>query len=276
MKRIAYLSLGALCLALGGCAKVALRPYSELPKPLVVPAPAKVGVVVTPETASYTHKETRASVDYEAQLGESHKELVEQIFRAEFTDARMFDSVDAARLEPGLLAIFEPRIEQFSFASARETGGVYCAVTIRYQISIYAPNGEPVDTLTLTGYGSGPAASIGNGAMELEMAAYAAMRDAAAKFLTQFPNLDVAKPLLASQALQPKVQPLPGSPEAVAAAADLTIEAVPINDTPVAATTTTSSPAPSSPAPAPESQVPAPAPTPEPTQMTGQYPATSP
>ena len=32
----------------------------------------------------------------------------------------MFDSVDAARLEPGLLAIFEPRIEQFSFASARE------------------------------------------------------------------------------------------------------------------------------------------------------------
>ena len=36
----------------------------------------------------------------------------------------MFDSVDAARLEPGLLAIFEPRIEQFSFASAKETGGI--------------------------------------------------------------------------------------------------------------------------------------------------------
>ena len=65
---------------------------------------------------------------------------------------------------------------------------------------------------------------------------YAAMRDAAAKFLTQFPGLDVAKPLLASQALTPKVQPVPGSPEAVAAAADMTIEAVPINDSPVAAT----------------------------------------
>ena len=278
MKRIAYLSLGALCLALGGCAKVALRPYSELPKPLVVPAPAKVGVVVTPETASYTHKETRASVDYEAQLGESHKVLVEQIFRAEFTEAKMFDSVDAARLEPGLMAIFEPRIEQFSFASARETGGIYCAVTIRYQIAIFAPNGEPVDTLTLTGYGSGPAPKIGNGAMELAIAAYAAMRDAAAKFLTQFPNLDVAKPLLASQALQPKLQPLPGSPEAVAAAADLTIEAVPINDTPVASTTT-SSPASSSPVP-PVPPVPAPeSPPPEspaPSQMTGQYPATTP
>jgi hypothetical protein len=271
--KYAYLTFGALCLVLAGCAKVALRPYSELPKPLVVPAPSKVAVVVTPETRAYVHKESRASVDYEAQLGESHLELVEQIFSAGFTEAKVFDSVDAARLEPGVMAIFEPRIEQFSFASARETGGIYCAVTIRYQIAIYAPNGEPVDTLTLTGYGSGPAPKIGNGAMELAIAAYAAMRDAAAKFLTQFPNLDVAKPLLAAQALQPRLQPDPGSPEAVAAAADLVIEAVPINDTPVAASTT-SSPAPSSPVPPPAS--PEPAPAPPPSQMTGQYPATSP
>jgi hypothetical protein len=169
----------------------------------------------------------------------------------------MFDSVDTARLEPGLMAIFEPRIEQFSFASARETGGVYCAVTIRYQIHIFAPNGEPVDTLTLTGYGSGPAPKIGNGEEELAIAAFAAMRDAAAKFLTQFTGLDVAKPLLASQALQPKAQPIPGSPEANAAAAEMSIEAVPINDAPVAQTASTSSQAPASaPAPAPPASPP--------------------
>ena len=142
----------------------------------------------------------------------------------------MFDTVDAARLEPGLMAIFEPRIEQFSFANSRETGGVYTAVTIRYQILIYAPNGELVETLTLTGYGSGPAPKIGNGEEELGIAAFAAMRDAAAKFLTQFPGLEVAKPLLASQALVPEGDAVPGSPEAAAAVADMTIEAVPIND----------------------------------------------
>ncbi len=244
--------VAGLVLVLGGCAQVAIRPEGDLPKPLILPTPAKVGVVVTPETASYVHKESRASVDYEAQLGEAHKLLVQQIFEAEFTDARLFDSVDAARLEPGLLAIFEPRIEQFSFASARETGGVYCAVTIRYQIAIYAPNGEAVDTLTLTGYGSGPAPKIGNGEEELAIAAFAAMRDAAAKFLTQFAGLDIAKPLLASQALQPRIQPIPGTPEADAAAADMSIETVPINDVPVAQTASTSSQAPaSSPAPAP-------------------------
>jgi len=281
MNRVSQLVLGhaavvtLLALTLGGCAKVAVRPEGDLPKALIVATPAKVGVVVTPETGNYTHKESRASVDYEAQLGPSHKHLVEEIFKAEFTDARMFESVDAARLEPGLLAIFEPRIEQFSFANAKETGGVYCAVTIRYQILIYAPNGQMVDTLTLTGYGSGPAPKIGNGEEELGIAAFAAMRDAAAKFLTQFQGLDVAKPLLVSQPLVPKLVPVPGSPEAVAAVAEMTIEAVPINDPPVTAAT---SPQPATSSPAPVSPTPSPAPSPPeasppPSQMVPPQPA---
>jgi len=271
LRRIPQLCLpfAALALMLGGCVSVAVRPEGDLPKPLIVPTPAKVGVVVTNEAGNYVHKESRASVNYEAQLGPSHKHIVEQIFEAAFADAKIFGTVDAARLEPGLMAIFEPRIEQFSFASSRETGGVYTAVTIRYQILIYAPNGELIESLTLTGYGSGPAPKIGNGEEELGIAAFAAMRDAAAKFLTQFPALDVAKPLLASQALQPKVMPLPGSPEAAAAVADMTIEAVPINDSAVVATV----PPPSAPPAAPPSSEPAPSP--PPSQMTSPNPATS-
>jgi hypothetical protein len=254
-----------------GCAKVAIRPEGDLPRALIVSTPAKVGVVVTPETLNYIHKESRASVDYEAHLGPAHKHLVEEIFGAEFKESKVFDSVDAARKEPGLLAIFEPRIEQYSFANAKETGGVYCAVTIRYQILIYAPNGEMVDTLSLTGYGSGPAPKIGNGEEELAIASFAAMRDAAAKFLTQFPGLDVAKPLLVSQALTPKVQPIPGSDAAVTQEAAVTIDAVPINDSPVVQTVSAPdpvSPPASAPAPAPEVS-------PPPSQMTSRYPATT-
>jgi hypothetical protein len=261
-------------LLLGGCSAVAVRPEGELPKPLIVPTPAKVAVVVTPEVGNYTHKESRASVDYEAQLGPSHRQLVEEIFRAEFREAKFFDNLDAARQEPGLHAIFEPRIEQFSFANARETGGVYCAVTIRYQIHIYAPDGQQVDTLTLTGYGSGPAPRIGNGEEELAIAAYAAMRDAAAKFLVQFPTLEVAKPLLASQALTPKSAPVAGSAEAVAAAAaGVAIEMVPINDAPVAQTGPAKPPA--TPASSPPPAAPeAPLGSPPSSQVTTPHPAT--
>jgi hypothetical protein len=272
MRRLSPIFAYAALILTTGCATVAVRPEGDLPKPLVVPTPAKVAMVITPETNNYIHKESRASVDYEAQLGASHKHIFEEIFKAEFTEAKVFDSVDKARNEPGVLAIFEPRIEQFSFANAKETGGVYCAVTIRYQILIYAPTGELVDTLSLTGYGSGPAPKIGNGEEELGIASYAAMRDAAAKFLTQFPGLEVAKPLLVSQALTPKVQPLPGSAEAVAAEADVTIEAVPINDTPVAATA--SAPLPSGPLPSGSAPA-APEVSPPPSQMTSRFPATS-
>jgi hypothetical protein len=234
MKRFALLALPML---LSGCAAVAVHPEGDLPKPLVVATPAKVALVITNEAENFVHKESRANVNYEAQLGPAHKQVFEQVFRAEFRDSKVFPDLDSARKEPGLHAIFEPRIEQFSFANAKETGGAYCAVTIRYQIYIYAPDGQQVDLLTLTGYGSGPPPRIGNGEEELAQASYAAMRDAAAKFLTQFPGLDVAKPLLASQALTPKIAPEPGSPEAQAAAEAISIEALPINETPVVANT---------------------------------------
>jgi hypothetical protein len=269
---------------LGGCQAVAVQPQGDLPKPLIESVPAKVAVVITPEAANFVHKETRASVDYEALLGPAHKHIMQEIFAAEFRDAKFFEDLDSARKEPGLLAIFEPRIEQYSFANAKETGGAYCAVTIRYQIYIYSPDGQQVDMLTLTGYGSGPAASIGNGQDELSIASYSAMRDAAAKFLTQFQGLDVAKPLLASQALAPKQEPLPGSPEAEAAAAELTIEALPINETPVVARNAprpvsvptppeASPPAPEQKAPETETPMPAPPATPPPSQMTAARPA---
>lgn len=266
------LLLGAL--ALGGCAAVAVLPEGDLPRPLIVATPAKVAVVITNEAANYVHKESRASVDYVAQLGPSHKKMIEEIFRAEFREAKFFDNVDAARLEPGIQAIFEPRIEQYSFANAKETGGVYCAVTIRYQIFIYAPDGQQVDMLTLTGYGSGPAPRIGNGEEELAVASYAAMRDAAAKFLTQFQGLDVAKPLLASQPLVPKAVPAPGSTEAAAVEAALVIEMVPINDPPVAATSPATPASSADPAAIPPAS-PVPPPSNPPSQMTTALPAAS-
>jgi hypothetical protein len=139
---------------------------------------------------------------------------------------------------------------------------VYCAVTIRYQILIYAPSGELVDTLTLTGYGSGPAPKIGNGEEELAIAGYAAMRDAAAKFLTQFQGLEVAKPLLASQALQPKAAPVPGEP----AVEQVTIEMVPINDPPVVQAQTPAASSSLPPASLPPASPPASAPPASPSQ----------
>ena len=60
-------------------------------------------------------------------------------------------------------------------------------MTIRYRINLYTPTGEKADSLTLTGYGNALAKGMSSG-KPLVVASLAAMRDAAAKFLVQFPD----------------------------------------------------------------------------------------
>ncbi|HXR52751.1 MAG TPA: hypothetical protein VN762_11480, partial [Steroidobacteraceae bacterium] len=94
-----------------------------------------------------------------------------------------------------------PRIEQYSFATADETSGSYWAVTIRYRIAVYSPQGEPADSLTLTGYGS--VADAGGAGTALGNATSAAMRDAAAKILVQMPKQPLTARMAAGEVLRP-------------------------------------------------------------------------
>lgn len=184
---------------LAACGGVQIKPEPDLPNALVTPVPARVGVVVPGDMRNYSHKETRWGIGWQADLGAGHTRWAEELFDTAFRDAQLFTSLDEARAASGLQAIFEPRIEQFSFTTARETGRHY-AVTIRYRIVLYAPDGAQVDAFTLTGYGN----SLGGGASStrpLDEATRAAMRDAAAKFLVQFPEQPVAKQIASGERL---------------------------------------------------------------------------
>jgi hypothetical protein len=187
-------------LLLAGCGGVQVRPDPDLPKPLLRPIPANVGLVLGTELSGYRHEETRQGDDWTVELGPGHIEEFEAIFRASFADLQVFPSLDAARAASGLQAIFQPGIEQYSFTTARDTSGGYWAVTIRYRIAVLTPAGEPADALTLTGYGS--ARDKGGSSKSLEGATLAAMRDAAAKFLVQLPRQPLAAQLRAGQLVQ--------------------------------------------------------------------------
>jgi hypothetical protein len=217
-------ALAGVALLLGACGGVKIAPEPVLPKPLVPALPARVGVVIPADMRSYAQNETRSGVDWNIALGAGHVKLAREVFGAAFRDIQVFDDVEAARRGAGLQAIFEPRIEQYSFATARETGGDYFAVTIRYRINLMAPDGGKVDVFTLTGYGNSGNGSTGSSA-PLEAASRAAMRDAAAKFLTQFPETPVAKRLAAGDVLVADAST--ATPPLVAAQM---IEAVPIRE----------------------------------------------
>ena len=194
------LALAVPLLLLAGCGGVKIAPEPVLPKALIQPVTARVGYVLPSDQKDYAHNETRSGVPWSVSLGEGQRKLAREVFKAAFLSAEEFQDIDAARRAEGLQGIFEARIEQYSFATARETGGEYVAVTIRYRILLRTPAGEPVDAYTLTGYGNSLAGGMSS-SEPLAAATRAAMRDAAAKFLTQFPEQPIAKELASGRPL---------------------------------------------------------------------------
>jgi hypothetical protein len=203
-------------LALAACGGVQVRPDPQLPVPLLEPMAARVAVVLDEELRTYRHEETRGGTSWKVELGPGHEQFFREVFGYSFASPQVFESGAAARSAGNVQGIFRPRIEQFSFATDDETGGQYWAVTIRYSIAITSAEGEPVDTLSLTGYGS---ARGGRAANAMTRATRSAMRDAAAKFLVQMPAQPLAKKLVSGQPLTPD--------DAEQAAADI-VETVPI------------------------------------------------
>lgn len=220
-RRLTIIFCAALVLA--ACGGVQIAPQLQLPKALIDVLPAKVGLVLPAEQRNFTHTETRGGVAWTIMLGGGQQQFSRRVLESTFREVNEFADLESARLIADLQAVFEPKIEQFSFATAQETGGEYVAVTIRYRIDVYAPNGERYDSLTLTGYGTEPADGLGS-ASAMEEASKSAMRDAAARFLTQFPSTEVARVLGGGKRLEVTAE----DAMRALAASGLRIEAVPI------------------------------------------------
>lgn len=188
-------------LSLAGCGGAKISPMPVLPRALVDKVPVHVGVVITAEQRNYVHSETRSGATWTVALGEGQRKLALDVLRATFNEVSEFANVDSARNASGVQALFEPITEQYSFATAQETGGGYVAVTIRYRINVLAPNGERYDSLTLTGYGTAMAEGLSS-SEPINVATQVAMRDAAARFLTQFPATQVATELAGGKRLE--------------------------------------------------------------------------
>jgi hypothetical protein len=200
---------------------VSIKPEAHLPKPLIVPMPAAVGLIIPSDTRKFVDVETRFGIDWKVDLGPGEVRLMRDTFSDLFQHVEEFKNLESARAGKDLKALFETRVDQYSFVTARETGGRYYAVTIRYRINLYTPQGDKVDSYTLTGYGNSLAMGM-SGSRPLTQATVSAMRDVAAKFLVQFPEQPAGQQLARNEAI---VADKPGT-EAAAAS----IEAVPIDE----------------------------------------------
>jgi hypothetical protein len=201
--RLGRAACAALVLAAAaGCGDIKVQAEPKLPPALVSQLPLTVGVYYGNNFRTYKHREERWGSGYEVDLGPGHVHFAEQLFRIEFTGTVPVESLDAVPQNAHLAAVVEPRIERYSFLTARDTGGQYFAVTIDYRLNLFNTKGERIDSFTFVGYGSAPSKGMSS-TSPLEEATQSAMRDAAAKFLVQFPAQGTVKKLLAGEPVAP-------------------------------------------------------------------------
>ena len=207
--------LGALALvALAGCGPVRLVANTNIPTPLVVKIPIAVALFIPKEFSTYVHNEERWSTDWHVELGKAQTDGITRLMNAMFERVVAVDSVGAGQshADGGVKAILEPSVEEFAFVTPRDAGSPFFAVSIKYRVNIYLPNGKLADSWGFTGYGTAPAEGLSS-APPLQTATALAMRDAGAKLAVEFREQATVRGLLPEGATADTlVKPVPESP----------------------------------------------------------------
>jgi hypothetical protein len=229
--RAPLLLLGALALVvLAGCGPVKLVANTNIPTPLVVKIPIAVALFVPKEFSTYVHNEERWSTDWHVELGKAQTDGITRLMNAMFERVITVDSVGAgqAQTESGIRAILEPSVEEFAFVTPRDAGSPFFAVSIKYRVNVYLPNGKLADSWGFTGYGTAPAEGLSS-APPLQTATALAMRDAGAKLAVEFREQAIVRGLLPEGATADTlVKPVPDPS---------TLTGAPANTPPLAAPT---------------------------------------
>jgi hypothetical protein len=199
--RLALATLFAAGVALGGCGGVKVRATSAVPVPLVDELPLKAGIYYSPEFRDYVAREERWGTKWEITLGPAHVVQIDRLAKAMFLSVTSVADV-AKPPEPPLDVIIEPRFEEYSFVTPRDAGAELFAVTIKYRVNVYDGAAHLVDSLVFTGYGNASAGGLSS-TTPLAVATQKAMRDAGAKFATEFPDQPVVQKLARHETVAP-------------------------------------------------------------------------
>lgn len=190
--------LGAFALvALAGCGPVKLIANTNIPAPLVVKMPIAVALFIPKEFSTYVHNEERWSTDWHVELGRAQSDGITRLMNSMFERVIAVESVGAGQSHAGsgVRAILEPSIEEFAFVTPRDAGSPFFAVSIKYRVNIYLPDGKLADSWGFTGYGTAPAEGLSS-APPLQTATALAMRDAGAKLAVEFREQATVRGLL--------------------------------------------------------------------------------
>lgn len=184
----------ASMLVVAGCGPVKLVATTNIPTPLVVKIPVSVAVFVPKEFSGFVHDEERSGTDWHVELGRAQTDGLMRLLNAMFQHVVVVDSLNVGP-QGDVRAILEPSVEEYAFVTPRDAGSPFFAVSIKYRINVYTPDGKLADSWGFTGYGTAPSQGISSDA-PLTQATALALRDAGAKLAVEFREQAIVRGLL--------------------------------------------------------------------------------
>ena len=188
----------------------------SVPRPLVEPLDARIGVYYEPPLTNYVHRESVDGNEYTIDIGASQAPVFAQVFDALFTgvvpmrretpvgDGAPADGARQAAAEQDEQAapslpfhpidadagdvdgVLAPTIDEVQFATPKQTRSEFYEVWIRYRMRLFDTEGSMRSEWPLIGYGKASERNHGNQTESLNAAAIWALRDAAAVLAFEF------------------------------------------------------------------------------------------
>lgn len=170
------------------------------PRPNVTKLPLSIGVYYDDELRNHTYVEYSdlGREEYRVSSGETHIELFNSILPSMFERVVQLDSPEAAA-SVGVDAVFSPSIEEFQLALPQKTQLDAYEVWLKYNMRLFAPDGDYIADWVLTAYGKTAKETLRSTETGINNATVSALRDLASNFTLSFTSVPDVRDWLGSR-----------------------------------------------------------------------------
>lgn len=196
-----FLVHGMTLMLLGACTHV-VPVTGSIPTPVVDSLPISVGVYMDDEFRDFTHAEDRhLGEEWVISSGELNAEMFTNLFDTMFERTVTIETPpDRGVARSDLDALVQVKVTEYGFLTPRETGQRFFAVSFKYRILMWEPDGTLIANWQVVGYGKSAWTAFKDEA-GLRDATATAIRDGAAAVALGFEKVPAIADWLAARGL---------------------------------------------------------------------------